>query len=759
LLESDDGRLAYFFSAMADLTPAQQRLALSLDSPSADARISAARRLFAMFEHVALGWKADGRAFSRPARDPAVLLAELPVDAAGRPVLPGTRAFWRTAFAGSDSPAVEKEARPVGDGGPVDFAWLTEQVFARDPAELNTRYGAVLFASRNIRQVTPATWRDAVDAVRAADAYPAVIGALERTGSRDLATYAAAGRRAARLSAIGDQTRALRSLVQFQGALALVTRAASRGSIPSTSLSQVVTSLCAIDVTEKGDYDGALARWLGAWAATQARERAGQSSAETSWPAGRSGPPNGTDPPDASDFIDRSLLNVLAGPALAEPLLIDWEGTRYRLDFAGAEAARIERLLGDHPRRDLSRSVALVSIADDLAANGTTAAAFGNTASRVEQLAKALAPTGAPATMRSLEEVTSVLRRAARRADGDASAARRVSPLLHLVADDLLARGLLDLTYAAALGQPERGPGSVTDLARRHDFGFGPNGTGRAVAWRRPLPDVKGNRGWHMSGSLLDLDVAVAEFSLRRVSLKPLSRKPTVGNEDRRTFIETIALVEPAALTDSDRDTIATAIKKGRARLAAARTAAEARDIAAEIHLGPIGRTLLPWVVAHDPARVRFFLSPTELLWLGLETMPVDHRLDAWGAQADPRVGCLCLQLLDRRPWESLAGHWNGGLLASTFPDLNLRLAELLAELRMPAALAAPVLASATFDFVNMAITRDPDDRRGLVEFVHGLRAEQVEEYLALLTTDGPLVPIGDAPDPSASAAGRGAPR
>jgi hypothetical protein len=54
------------------------------------------------------------------------------------------------------------------------------------------------------------------------------------------------------------------------------------------------------------------------------------------------------------------------------------------------------------------------------------------------------------------------------------------------------------------------------------------------------------------------------------------------------------------------------------------------------------------------------------------------------------------------------------------------------------------VLTSATLEFINSAISRDPDDRRGLVDFVQGLTTDRVEQYLALLTTDGPLVPIGE---------------
>jgi hypothetical protein len=109
-------------------------------------------------------------------------------------------------------------------------------------------------------------------------------------------------------------------------------------------------------------------------------------------------------------------------------------------------------------------------------------------------------------------------------------------------------------------------------------------------------------------------------------------------------------------------------------------------------------------------------------------------------------TGCLCLRVLTARSPDIFNGRWNTGMAASAFPDLNFRIAELLSELHMPAALLAPVLAAATLDFVNTTISRDQDDRRGLVEFVQGLQSDRVEEYLALLTTDGPLVPMGDSP-------------
>jgi hypothetical protein len=180
--------------------------------------------------------------------------------------------------------------------------------------------------------------------------------------------------------------------------------------------------------------------------------------------------------------------------------------------------------------------------------------------------------------------------------------------------------------------------------------------------------------------------------------------------------------------------------------VAAARSTGEADALAQSIPLGPIRRTVFPWIVSHDSSRAASFFSPVELFWLGLGATRAGESLHGWGVSAHARLGCLCLRV-DRRSADLLTGRVNAGMLASGIPDLGLRLAELLADLHMPAALLGGVLASATFDFVNDAASRDEDDRRGLVEFVLALRVDRVEEYLGMLTTGGPLVPPGDDSD------------
>ena len=743
LVAADEGRLAYFFGAIGQLTTPQIRLALNLESSDAATRVDSGRRLYAIFQRTGFVRSVELRAFSRAALDPALLVADLRVDNTGQPSVPGSRGFWNAAFNEGDdrraTSAGEDTRTLEGGNEPANFAWLCEQVFKGDQTAQRRHYTMVLFASRRVGAITPATARDGVEAVRAAGAYPALIGALERARVVDLAVFANAARRATGLSMIDDEARAFRALAQFQGALALVTRAASRGSLNAASVTELVSSLSAIPVSEHGDYEGRLARWLVSWlhadagGAQQRQSGATAGSAEEVF-AGAAGP------------MEQRVLRRLTGPSPTEPRLVEWEGTRYRLDLARAEATRLTKALGESPRPYLSSAEAVVLIADALGEAGLTRDGLRQQADALARAAPTDAVDGTSGSMRDVLEphrdVIAAVQRAARAANvRDASG---LAPALRLLADDLLARGLMELTYAASLGQRDGVSISAADAARRHDFGRRST-LGRTAPWRLPLHGTEPGQRWRVSGSLLGLDVGLADFSLVRLSFRPPSRKPSLNEFDRRIFTDAVALVEPVSLTDADRDTIVAAMQEGRGKLNAVRTSDDARAIADAIGLSAPRRTLLPWVVEHQPERIAVFLSPSELLWLGLDNGRVDA-LRAWGAPGGSRMGCLCLQVVDRRPWESFAGRQNAGMIASAFPDLNFRLAELLTDLRMPAALLGPVLAAATLDFINTVPSRDSDDRRGLVEFVQALKSEQVEQYLALLTTDGPLVPIGETP-------------
>jgi hypothetical protein len=327
---------------------------------------------------------------------------------------------------------------------------------------------------------------------------------------------------------------------------------------------------------------------------------------------------------------------------------------------------------------------------------------------------------------------------------------------LRVLADDLLARGLTTLAYAVALGHADSALIHAGDAAARHDFGLRRTGARRRTPWDPALMGTERMQDWQASGSLLGLDVPLSEFLLLRLSARPPRTRPSLNEFDRRLFVESVALTRPVGLTDADRDAIAAALQRGRTRVLAIQSAADADTVAMQAALGPARRTTLAWTAVYDPARLGAFFSPLELLWLGLDGAPLPARLHAFGTAAGPRLGCLCLRLPERQPREAFDGRWDSGMLASGFPDLNLRLTELLGELRMPAALLGPVLASATLDLVSNAGARDPDDHRALAEYVQQLGIDRVELYLALLTTDGPLVPVAGSsgPGPSASSSG-----
>ena len=712
IIEQQSGRLAYFIGALAQLTPAQVSFALGLDATDTTERVQAARRVYAAFERVADRWNVEQQPFWRPTLDPALLVSELRVDQTGRPLVPGSRAFWDRVFAepSNDKGHQDRTDRKRGRE-PFDFSWLCDRVFAGATIEQRQRFNLVLFASRNVPLEADQHDDSAVEAVRAAGEYPALVGTLERAGLADVPTFAAAARRAEALRKIKNREPALRAFSQYQGALALAARSAVRRHLPPAEVARLIASLASLEVSAKGNYEGRLVRWLEAQVGVA----------------------------DGDVPLERRLIRWVSASAIAGTSVVEWEGTRYRVDPEFAEEARLSRLLGDEPTPFLTTARALVQVA------GT----FGRQPPRAQLRASAEALSRAAGTITGalskddasrFEEVNKSLQRAATAADARA-AARAVPKVLDL-ADRLAARGVVELTYAIAFGQPGVTTISVAEAAARHDFG--PSSRDFITAWHLPEAGAWTDREWHVTGSLLGLDVRLASFSLVRITSRPPAQRPTLNDADRRVFVEAVGLSQPVASEERLADLIG-ALRRGRARVAAVRSFSDVPPVANAIHLSPARRGLLEWAVTREPQRVPMFLSLTELVWLGTDSPVANGEFDPWGAPGEPRVGCLCLRLVDRRPWEIFTGRWRTGIFASGFPDLNLRLAELLTELHMPAALLPSLLAPATLEFVENAVSRDDDDRRGLEEYVHALRRERAEEYLALLTTDGPLVPVGEA--------------
>jgi hypothetical protein len=138
--------------------------------------------------------------------------------------------------------------------------------------------------------------------------------------------------------------------------------------------------------------------------------------------------------------------------------------------------------------------------------------------------------------------------------------------------------------------------------------------------------------------------------------------------------------------------------------------------------------------------------SLTELLYLGgVPQLP----LDAWGMAGQPVSGCLCTTLLPPGTWTRFTGRPQLGLLAAAVADVNLRVAVVLGELKLPAAIERHVLAAAMQDFIDEVRPTDADDWLTLVQTAQSLTRERIEDYVAAVAANGPLVPAGAASIPA----------
>jgi hypothetical protein len=734
LLQADDGRLAAFFTSLSRLPDARLEELLEAGADDPAPRLDRLHRLYAVFARASRDWTAAAHPFSSPPRDPMLVVSEFTFEDGGLKV-PRSRGFWQHAFdrrVESDRPGPRQS-----DSASADLAWLLDQVYDTGPNESRLRVEQVLF-ERDLEPLSPDAFGDAVATLVALGRYPSLVRTLQRLHVTDAAVYRRAVDRAATLSAIPDRGRRLSAIAQFQGALALVARATTRGSLGWHDVPALVSTLSAVETSERGGYDGRLARWID----DRLRPRVPPASSDA-----RETMSDGSAP-----GVEVDLLRLLAGRSPIPPRHVEWEGAAYRVDPAAAEAQRLDRVRGEAATHYLTAAWDLLAIADRLGTAVLSPDVASHESHQLQRVAReegweARDSTWPPDTVDRYHALARDFGEAAR--SGSASPSSRLTRPLRLLADDFVAHGLTELAYAAALGEGDASPILSEDAAGRHDFGTGPGVGDAPVEWRLPEPSARTDRPWHLAGALLGLDVSLADRWLRRVSLKPPAVPPSLDDDDRQALVEAVVM-EPTSLTDVARDEVALALRAGRTRVQSA-TAGDVERLGDSVGLDPVRRSLLPWVFEHERDRLGTYFSTAELFWLG---SGADHRgeLDAWGAPARPRSGCLCLWLPGRWARRQLTGHPEGGLLMSTFPDLNLRLAELLADLGMPAILLPGVLEPATWDLVQQSPARYPGDLRGLAEHVHALTLDQVEQYLALLTTDGPLVPIeASAERPSGS--------
>lgn len=309
--------------------------------------------------------------------------------------------------------------------------------------------------------------------------------------------------------------------------------------------------------------------------------------------------------------------------------------------------------------------------------------------------------------------------------------------------DALVADALLVLIYTPALGDPD-GPALLGgDIAARHDFGMdGAAGMRRdTLAWGVAREQVGDGSPWHLEGSILSLDVALARLALRRLSDNEMPVAPTINLNDQMTLARTVRTLKPHELTDADRDRIVEAIARGRARVTEAGTdVARLTDLARDVGVSAPVREALPWTVTRTPELVPALFGLREFFWLGRADLPA-ATLDHWGVHAEPLTGRLRTAMPSPAPWENFSGRADGGVIATQMPDLTLRMAEETARLKLPAQLIPALLTYATQDFWHDVESRFPDDLPAMSRQALALLPLRVEDYVAALAGDGPLRP------------------
>ncbi|HEY3380982.1 MAG TPA: hypothetical protein VGK32_04395 [Vicinamibacterales bacterium] len=648
LLTRDAGRLAAFYTTIAQLNGPRLQFALGLPNSDSKSGIKHLRELYNTATTVDPAWSLEIGPFSRRSGDLRLLLSLVEVTPQGRLSPPSARRFWEDVF--GENLSTDAGA---GDDAVVDAATLARVVLAHEPRVRRLRSHAVCFAQRLFGNAA-SDGSSVLRAVRSYARFEALHLTLERIGVVRAGTYVAAARRAEAMSAIGDDKRLVVALSQFQGALAVIDRCSFHGVLDHADAVSLVESLIGLPFEPGKGFGPSVADWIVTRLLPPLRETVGIGAPES-----------------AEDVVLHALAGARSADARAMTI-VRWEDQTYRIDPASAELSRLlkvrEKLTG--PRLD-----------DGLGL-------------------RAKAPD-----------------------------------------DGLLAGALRSLAYAAHIGDPENNTLLGPNPADDHDFRLQGLAVGpQAPAWTLPAERVGGGAPWHLEGSLLCLDVALARFSLKRLSTEqPLSARQVI-RRDEQAFALTAVNVRPAAHLDVDRDRVIGYIERGRQRIRALTGPSHWLALAETARLDPRRQNALAWLAGRQRDGLTDRLTLTELLWVGLDAG--DLVPDAWGVCRHGLDGSLAVRFPLDPPADGYGRLSAAPTLPAALPDLTLRLAELTAQLRVPASVVALLLPAATQDLVELARPAYPDD---WLAFPHAARMLAYERYIdqvaALTATGGPLVP------------------
>jgi len=722
LFGRDSGRLAYFFETIARLDEPHRRFALGLWMKDAGVRVDRFRALYHTFAAVDDKLSFVDMPFIRPPYDPATLLAAVAVTASGGPANPASRKLWARASEGEDIPDADShDMREPESEGTIDAAWLAEQLLAQ--TQRRQFIDRVAFGQRIFGGAAPSDLQEVVVALRGFTRFPAAMLALERIGIGEPKVYAAAARRARSIEQVDNPAESVPLLAQFQGGLALLERLARTGAVGREELGHLTEALAALEITDRR-YDGRMAQWVKDRLLPALRSNDGDQGSE-----------------------DRLLAALSEHTGTTESFA--WEGETYAIDDATAlrDVKAVRRKLAANTLDALLKAFAP---AYALAHESKTVDDIKARATELEMAAKPLAPARgwpdlpeAPESKKIIERALMNLRRITKPQDAK-NAAQAVEPMITLL-DYLLGETLVALAYAPVMGDPAALLGPTADVSHRHTFGVaernGSSELARKTAWRRPTPGSKAIAGEAVSGALVGIDFALAPKRLRRIASNRLPGPPTLNGNDTDTFVNTVALLNPRRMNDATLRAIGAAVERGRARVKAAASDPAARDaLAASAGMSHIRRQLLLWTADHAPAQMERLFSLGEMFWLGTDTATLDRdSLDAWGMSFEAMTGCFCLRFPAAGSWDASAGRPSTSQLGWSTPDVNIRVATLLSDAGVPAALFPGVMTMAMQDYIDTVPAAYTEDWQAISAHAWAITRERVEDYVSALVVNGPV--------------------
>jgi hypothetical protein len=691
VLEQDGGRLAWLLDVVSSLDPARQRFALRGD----------VEQLYARFAGETLPFDFSSRPFTRPSVDLGFVLRTIGVTDDGALAPPAELALWERVFTGS--------SRAV-PGAEVTAPWLLRALAELPSKERQRRLETVLFAQRVFAGFATARGADGPAAqwlaLASYGSHSALMLTLERLGVTSPREFVNAVRAAGVLTAGADKLHASLRIAMFQGALALVTRLHEVESIDDRTARRLASSLIELPADDPTGLAERLLSWI-------------ENVLLPALPGAAAGDP------------EQRLLDGLAGIGRARPTpTVKWEDDTYRVDAAWGEQARLRRVRARQRGNDLSSVLEVRR----LKARGVDV---------TPHLARLVSNIGLPAggglfqssESGGAEGAASAVKKAGR-------GAKPVAPVNQILEWQELVLGqlLASYAYAVAIGDPDSTMLFAGNPADLHDFGISVKG--RSNSWLVAENAYMGSQLVER-GSILGLERSLAIPSLRQTTLAAPAVAGNIGQPDLQGLAEGIAILNPFRMDDRDRDMLAAGLRRGRERIQAAiRNPDEIDALAASAGVERWRRRLMRLAGADGSGLVLSYWSLAEVCRVGQDG-PMPARLNAWGPAQRLVDGSWRTALPARLSMHELGGRIHGdALLSGQTADLQLRTAEWLAEMNLPAALAPGVLRSALWDLAMNTRMADPDDWLAVVRAAQAVPADRMADYVSALTAVGPLVPV-----------------